>query len=614
MSADGNPDWREFLENAISAHQQGEIIEARQNYLRVIEADPDHADALHLCGITYFQEDNYEDAERYIRAAISLDPDHKDYLSTLGLVLKSANRLDEAIETLLLALSLDDKNPDCLNNLGSTYVAAGRNSAAERVFRRLLEIDPDHVEGCNNLAVLLGGQTCAREACDLYERALSIQPNYLDAHLNYGRLLYRCDETEKAIFHFRAGIQLDDTNTAVYRELAEALQKSGYLDEALEVCESLLAIAPDDAESHVSLGSIVQQQGNKDDAEARYRHALDIDPDNARAYNNIGTLRIAENDLEAAIDHFVTAIRLDGDFVEAIFNMGTALQKTGRLAEAAGYFSMALARNPRLPNAYRYLSEIYRITDMRDSQVKVLRHWLEHYPDSATAQHLLHAAEGADVPARASDDFLREEFDGFADTFEETLADLEYSTPDLIGRRLETVDWRGPDGLDVLDAGCGTGLCGPILKPISGTLTGVDLSAGMIRRADARNIYDVLEVAELTAFMRHKGAAYDLVVSADTLVYFGDLDEVMSAASTTLRQGGRLIFSVEQLDEAAEGDFRLNPSGRYAHKETYVRRCLEDNGFSIEHIDYEGLRLEAQKPVAGLIVLARLTNPDAATP
>ena len=39
--------------------------------------------------------------------------------------------------------------------------------------------------------------------------------------------------------------------------------------------------------------------------------------------------------------------------------------------------------------------------------------------------------------------------------------------------------WRG----DVLDIGCGTGLCGPLLRPIAVSLCGVDLSAGMIEKA-----------------------------------------------------------------------------------------------------------------------------------
>ena len=46
--------------------------------------------------------------------------------------------------------------------------------------------------------------------------------------------------------------------------------------------------------------------------------------------------------------------------------------------------------------------------------------------------------------------------------------------------------------LDVLDAGCGTGLCGPLLAPYARRLIGVDLSEGMLALAKEKHVYDAL--------------------------------------------------------------------------------------------------------------------------
>ena len=80
--------------------------------------------------------------------------------------------------------------------------------------------------------------------------------------------------------------------------------------------------------------------------------------------------------------------------------------------------------------------------------------------------------------------------------------------------------------LDVLDAGCGTGLCGPLVAPYARRLTGVDLSAGMLAQAKEKNVYDALMKGELTEYLRDSREAFDLIVSADTLVYFGGLEDV----------------------------------------------------------------------------------------
>lgn len=154
--------------------------------------------------------------------------------------------------------------------------------------------------------------------------------------------------------------------------------------------------------------------------------------------------------------------------------------------------------------------------------------------------------------------------------------------------------------LDVLDAGCGTGLCGPLLKPYARRLTGVDLSPEMLRLAGRRRVYDELHAVELTAFLRDAPGRYDLIAAADTLCYFGDLGPVLAAAAAALRPGGRLLFTLERLADG--GEFRLNSSGRYAHSEAAVDRRLRDSGLVPETVEAGVLRQEGGTPVDGLIV------------
>jgi predicted TPR repeat methyltransferase len=155
----------------------------------------------------------------------------------------------------------------------------------------------------------------------------------------------------------------------------------------------------------------------------------------------------------------------------------------------------------------------------------------------------------------------------------------------------------------VLDAGCGTGLCGPLVRTMSARLVGVDLSSKMIDRARARGVYDDLQVAELSRFLRANAQAFDAIVSADTLVYFGALEEPLSAAQSALRPDGLLIFTLESL--RGDEDHRLQFHGRYAHSETYVRRAMRDAGLAIESLAHETLRRERLEPVNGFVVTAR---------
>jgi predicted TPR repeat methyltransferase len=127
----------------------------------------------------------------------------------------------------------------------------------------------------------------------------------------------------------------------------------------------------------------------------------------------------------------------------------------------------------------------------------------------------------------------------------------------------------------------------------------------MLAQAEARHVYDELVRRELTTYLRECQDAFDVIVSADTLVYFGSLAEVTAASANALRRGGQFIFTVEELtDGLSYGDFRLNPHGRYSHARHYLERVLTETGLRPEVFEAE-LRLEAGVPVAGLVVRAR---------
>jgi predicted TPR repeat methyltransferase len=218
---------------------------------------------------------------------------------------------------------------------------------------------------------------------------------------------------------------------------------------------------------------------------------------------------------------------------------------------------------------------------------------------------MLAACGGAEAPARAGDAYVRALFDGFASSFDEQLlSHLDYRAPQLLAAALEDA-LAGRRALDILDAGCGTGLCAPLLRPWARRLDGVDLSPGMLERARRRGGYDALVEGELTAHLESQSSAFDVVVSADTLVYFGDLHSVVRAAHATLRADGWLGFSVEATGDTAADDVELGPSGRYRHARTHVEAALAAAGFVDARIDARDLRNEAGSPVRGWVVVAR---------
>src|SRR5205085_7627608 len=113
---------------------------------------------------------------------------------------------------------------------------------------------------------------------------------------------------------------------------------------------------------------------------------------------------------------------------------------------------------------------------------------------------------------------------------------------------------------------------------------------------------------ELTAYLANCTEAFDVIVSADTLVYFGPLEAVVAAAEQALRPGGRLVFTVEE--PVGDSGYSIATSGRYRHGREYLERVLADASLTSEIVSAE-LRLEAGEPVPGFVVLGRKPVPTA---
>jgi predicted TPR repeat methyltransferase len=239
--------------------------------------------------------------------------------------------------------------------------------------------------------------------------------------------------------------------------------------------------------------------------------------------------------------------------------------------------------------------------------VGIFDEWLAEEPGNPIALHMRAACTGSGVPPRASNGFVERTFDGFAASFESKLQKLSYRAPALVAAMVRDAGLQPAADLDVLDAGCGTGLCGPLMAPYAARLVGVDLSAGMLAHARDKGIYHALVQGELSEFLHDHVGAFDLIVSADTLVYFGALDEVFGRAAAALRPSGLFVCTLERLDPGGAIDHRLEMHGRYSHAEPYVARVLTGAGLRAE-IAHAELRLEAGTPVAGLVIRAR--KPD----
>jgi len=479
---------------------------------------------------------------------------------------------DAAAEIYRRVLAAWPECPDALHFSGLLAFQRGQTKEGAELVARSLRFAPEHPDFWNNYGNLLKAQEKYPDAAAAYRRALTLCTDFADAHSNLGTILEFDGDSATAEKEYRAAISIQPDHAEAHLNLGVILEKRDMLDEACAAFEKVIALRPNDSKAYGHLGEILWRQGRRDEATAAIIHNTRMNADDPQAYVILGGIFWAQEHKQEALDAYRRALEV----------------------------------NPRHSSANHVLAMTLNLLGRKDDAAEVWRRWVALDPENPIPRHQLAACEGRDVPARAADDFVVRVFDNFAGSFDEKLRRLEYRAPQIVTDALATEYGTPCAALDILDAGCGTGLCAPLLRPFAHCLDGVDLSPGMLEKAAARGGYDDLQAAELTAFLAPLCCEYDVIVSADTLCYFGDLNAVLRAAATALRPGGTLIFTVEKStgSESSAG-FTLDHTGRYTHTEKYIRTALFHAGFGVRLLEGAVLRQEFFKPVNGFVAVAR---------
>jgi len=170
---------------------------------------------------------------------------------------------------------------------------------------------------------------------------------------------------------------------------ARQLHRDGALEAAVKLYDSILAQAPDHAETLQLKGILLAQAGVPEEGLALLERAVAQAPENGRIRANLAKLRLDLGSIDAAVTDYEAALAQSPDDADLAFNLAGALALAGRNNAAIGHLEHARAHSPDHPHVLANLGNLYRQTENLAASREALERAVAVSPDDPGVQHSL---------------------------------------------------------------------------------------------------------------------------------------------------------------------------------------------------------------------------------
>lgn len=290
----------EYSNRGARLHLAGDLAGARRDYLRALEADPNHVTAHSNLGFLLTAEGRLDEALGHLRRALEIDPRRSMAWTNLGNLRALEGDHDAAVEALEKALALDPNNAQAGDSLARVRLAAGDLEGAERAWRAALAAAPGEARFLVELGKVVAALDRLPEALSLLGEAVRATPESAPAWATLGSLLF------------------------LRRDLGSAR-------DALERAASLAA---DDPSLPHQLALVAVAVGDQDDAGQQLLRALRIDPEHLPSLLDLAVLEIGAGQFRSALARLDQVLAHAADHRRARHYRAVALDRLGHPEEA----------------------------------------------------------------------------------------------------------------------------------------------------------------------------------------------------------------------------------------------------------------------------------------
>ena len=388
LAAEYGDDPKALYSYAVVAAGAGDYDLAESSIRRVLELEPDWAEASVLLSRILLQRGDASGALSVLGDAVEDKPDSLVLRVAYARQLVEARQLEKAYAQFVELLKVEPGSPDLLFSAGIVALQLEKYDAARRHLTALTVAGTRKDEAMYYLGQTEEMDGNLEAAAAWYAK---VAGNYQrDAQVRRARLLARRGQLAGARDLIQAlRVREPDQSVRLYLIEAEILREAGRADEVMRLYAHALKFYPNDPDLLYDRGLYAVELGRLDILEQDLTQVIQDNPDHADALNALGyTLADQTSRYSEALGYIERALALKPDNAAVLDSMGWVQYRLGNNLDALRYLRRALELQPDAEIA-AHLGEVLWVTGDREAARRVWETALAQNPDDELLQRLM---------------------------------------------------------------------------------------------------------------------------------------------------------------------------------------------------------------------------------
>ena len=371
--------------------QKDRFDEARKLNDELLKANPQDNEALISRSKMQISSGDLNDAIATLQTVIKNDPNNSEAHYDLGVAFDRSADLDGAETEWIEAAHLRPDLVDAQRALAGAALRRGNPNKLAEAAAQIISLRPNSPDGYAlralseiNLNQLTAAETDVRKAID-------VAPQSSLGYVQMGNLKFAQKQYGKAEKAYQRALDLNANSKDALRGLMNTYIAQKQIDRAIAAANAQIVKSPNNIGFYDLLGNaLFHVKRDLNGAEAAFNKALSLDGKDSDALLRITQVQAAKGDVEQAIATCQQAIKAQPRLPQFYNLLGELYQSKQDWREAKSAFEKARALQPNDPMAARNLANVLLQSDGNLDDALLLAQTAQHsMPDSPDAADTL---------------------------------------------------------------------------------------------------------------------------------------------------------------------------------------------------------------------------------